>query len=452
MGGHRRGQTKGDTSKVRDAVDDRALVSLRQRPASPENAYLAISRSHLARGTGESTYSNEERASWFPASHSLSFSSSSETTAAIIGEQQHGLSQDQRVTPPSQGRRTNKPKELCHNWGNDGKCKFGKSCRYRHETPPPLPRGEPREVGGPAYYPSWEARGMQGVPVIMVPAFFPQESTHSRDQPRQIHDVSSSMSMNQFLLHSSNLGKGARIDTAHAPSGSSGVGYSTCIHHEHEPVRARAEASSRHISYSLDAFESKIAIDAAAAAEEAKWQRERPAWFKFNANKAEGGRRTSLPASSAGGNKKGYYPNQPPRNTNTFGAQSKNPGGKGEGKKGQARTSKAKGGRQTQQRKSQSSEGGQQPRGRSARAAPALCETQARRTSYSPDAFEAEIAILRTAAEEKWEREQARSTEAKATTGIADWVQKTNEESEDTVVSSERAETGGGEVENLIDL
>ncbi|KAI0442098.1 hypothetical protein F4803DRAFT_551406 [Xylaria telfairii] len=435
MGGHRRGQTKGDTGRCRETVNDRALVSLRQRPASPENAYLAISRSYLARGTGESTRNNEERASSFPVPHSLSFSSSSETTVAVIGEQ-HGLSPDQRIPPPSQGRIINKPKELCHNWGNNGKCKFGQSCKFRHETPPSPPRKETRETG-PAYYPSWDARGMQGVPIIVVPAFLPQESAHSPDRPPQIHDVASSMGMNQFLIHSSNLKKGTGIDTAHVGPGPSGVRCGTCSH-EHEPVRARAESRGQRISYSLDSFESNIAIDA--AAEEAR--RERAA--RFN-NKAEGGRRASLPSPS---NKKGYNPNQPPRNTNSFSAQSKNPGGKGEGKKGQARTSGAKGARQTQQRK-------QQPRGRGGHVgAPTPRETQARRTSYSPDAFEAEIAVLRTAAEEKWGREHTQTTGAEAEakpTGIADWVQKTNGENEETAVPG-RAEAGGGEVENLIDL
>ncbi|KAI1757083.1 hypothetical protein F4782DRAFT_525850 [Xylaria castorea] len=604
MGGHRYGQTKGGTGRARDSVDDRALVSLSQRPVSPENAHLAMPRPRPARGTGQRRESAYGRAE---AERTPSFSSSSASMVGITRDR-HGLSQNQQTLSPGQVRGTGKPKILCHNWGNNGKCKFGKSCRYRHEMPPSaprVPREEPPEAG-PAYYPSWGRRGMQGAPVVMMPAFLPQESLVTR----RIRDVAPSMYTNEFP-RPSNLSKSetkkkndrsapsprqqqqqqqqqqqhgnkpanrtekhaSRYDSdkeeqqryqqhravyttpkkskakategrehhrsswdeglaslnvendttlrhraSYSPSGGT---CDTCSFYDHrndKRVRALEEARDWHVSSPPDAFESKTAT--AAAAEE-KWKREqqeRAAHFKVNANKADGGRAASVPASSPGtsNNKRGYHPNQSPRSPKSR-AQNKNLGSKGEGKKGYAHIPKAKTAHQNQQRHEQRSLGGsqqpgrmlssadpfkgeiatvaatkntdskgesksqahtpktkaarhtqqhqnqqrnsqsssgQQPRGRSARATPAPAGVQ-RRVSYSPDAFDDEIAMAAAAETEKWKREQAQAVKIKAeTTSIAHRAEGTHgppKESQHTRVSG-RPKTRGDKVQNLIDI
>ncbi|KAI0457648.1 hypothetical protein F5B21DRAFT_67443 [Xylaria acuta] len=528
MGGYRGGRTKSGTGRARDSADNRALVSLRQRPASPENAYLAMPRSHHARDAAqrrEPTYGRaeaEEHTPSFSAHRSISSSSSSASMVAIGGGGQHGPNQNQQTLSPGQVREIGKQKILCHNWGNTGKCKFGKSCRFRHETPPSAPREEPLEAG-PAYYPSWGAAGMQGMPVYMVPAFLPQEPMRSqvqarriqeaassvdmdfpqpqpRDQTRQIHDVAPSMKISQSP-RPSNLSKaeikkrdnkpapspwqhqqkqqrgnnsenGAEKhvgrydddddddeeqsyqqwrravyttaskskakatedqergrsswdealasldvgdDTAHrrrASYSSSGGACDTCSlydYHNEKRVRAREAMRGWRVSSSPDVFEGKIAM--AAAEEEGGWkreQRERAARFETNADRAEGGRRTSLPASSPGttnnNNKKGYHPHQPPHNTTNSRAQNKNSGGKRESKKSQAFMPQTKAtARQNQQHhKQRPSDGGQRPR----------------RVLSSPDPFGGNLATVATAAKNGGSRgaskNQARTSKTRA--------------------------------------
>ncbi|TRX90188.1 hypothetical protein FHL15_008916 [Xylaria flabelliformis] len=222
MAGRRGERIKGDTGRARDSASDRTLVSHHQRPASPENAYLTTPRRHTARDTGQrrdSAYGHAEteRSTSFskPRSHSLS-SYSASTVEMTDGRRSPNQSYRPTLTSEIRARIP------CHRLKNNKECKFGQSCRYSHDLPPSAPREEPREEPpeetpetGLAYYPSWGANGMQGVPIIMMPAFLPQRSLgtqlrlqdvatmsmntdHLSHQPQKVYDVASSIDVAHF--------------------------------------------------------------------------------------------------------------------------------------------------------------------------------------------------------------------------------------------------------------
>ncbi|KAI1734524.1 hypothetical protein F4680DRAFT_341444 [Xylaria scruposa] len=227
MPGHRGERMKSNTSRARDSVSDRTLVSHRQRPASPENPCLVTPRSRLARGTDrrhESAHGHAEaeRSTSALKSRSRSLSSTSASTVEIA-DGRHSPSQSHQ----SPSTRKTKKKQICHRLKNTaGGCKFGDSCRYSHDMPPSAPREEPKEEpeevprkvppevsrevsrevpqneipeASLAYYPSWGANGMQGVPIFMMPTFFPQGSSSTHPQPRRLPGVAPSMNTDHLL-------------------------------------------------------------------------------------------------------------------------------------------------------------------------------------------------------------------------------------------------------------
>ncbi|KAI0193188.1 hypothetical protein EV127DRAFT_406040 [Xylaria flabelliformis] len=223
MAGHRGQRIRGDTVRARDSASDRTLVSHHQRPASPENAYLTTPRRHTAGGTSQrrdSAYGHAEteRSTSFskPRSHSLSSSSAS---TVEIADGRRSPSQSHRPTSTSEIR----ARIPCHRLKNNKECKFGQSCRYSHDLAPTAPREEPREepqeetpeAAGLAYYPSWGANGMQGVPIIMMPAFLPQGSLGTQ---LRLQDVAMSMNTDHLPHQIQKVYDGtSSIDVTHFP-------------------------------------------------------------------------------------------------------------------------------------------------------------------------------------------------------------------------------------------
>ncbi|KAI0548252.1 hypothetical protein F4679DRAFT_324121 [Xylaria curta] len=204
--GHRGERMKSNTGRARDSASDRTLVSRRQRPALPENTYLATPRSHQARGAGQRHesacgHAEAERSTSFSKSRSRSLSSSSASTVEIA-DNRHSPSQGHQ----SPSTKKTKEKKICHRLINNvGGCKFGENCRYRHDTlpapqekPEKEPREESREVTQKetpevdlAHYTSWGPNGMQGGLITLQ--FFPQGSSSIQPQPQRLQGVAPSM-------------------------------------------------------------------------------------------------------------------------------------------------------------------------------------------------------------------------------------------------------------------